>query len=307
MGNAPRTILITGATGFIGSALVKQLRERGDRVIALTRDPERARRQLGSQLHYATRLDGIGADVAVDAIVNLAGEPIAGGPWTAARKQRFVASRVGTTRALVDWLQARRQQAAALPAVLVSGSAIGYYGERGDETLTETSAPRPEFMSTLCQQWEAEAERAQALGLRVCRLRTGLVLGRHGGLLAPLLLSTQCGLGSVFGNGAQWQSWIHLDDELGLILHLLDHDVAGGAYNATAPEPVRQREFADQLARACGRPRWLRTPAVALRLLGEMSELFLGSQRVLPRASQAAGYRFRYERLDSALADLLSR
>lgn len=301
--NPSRTVLVTGATGFIGSALVAQLLARGDSVVALSRNGTKARRKLGARVQIVESLTQIAPSAAIDAVVNLAGEPLAGGPWSAARKQRFVDSRVQTTAQLVDLFE----RLASPPAVLVNGSAVGYYGERGDDTLDEHDRPRDEFLSTLCQQWEAEARRADMLGVRVCLLRTGLVLGAGGGLLAPLLLSSRLGLGAVFADGRQWQPWIHIDDEIGLILHLIDHPTLSGPFNATSPEPVTQRELMDTLATVLNRPRWLRVPASLLKLSGEMSVLFMVSQRVLPTFALESGYVFRYPALATALRQTIGR
>lgn len=301
--NPSRTVLVTGATGFIGSALVAQLLARGDSVVALSRNATKARRKLGARVQIVESLAQIAPSAVIDAVVNLAGEPLAGGPWSAARKQRFVDSRVQTTAQLIDLFE----RLASPPAVLVNGSAVGYYGERGDDTLDERDRPRDEFLSTLCQQWEAEARRADMLGVRVCLLRTGLVLGAGGGLLAPLLLSSRLGLGAVFANGRQWQPWIHIDDEIGLILHLIDHPTLSGPFNATSPEPVTQRELMDILATVLKRPRWLRVPASLLKLSGEMSVLFMVSQRVLPTFALESGYVFRYPALATALRQIIGR
>lgn len=301
--NPSRTVLVTGATGFIGSALVAQLLARGDSVVALSRNATKARRKLGARVQIVESLAQIAPSAVIDAVVNLAGEPLAGGPWSAARKQRFVDSRVQTTAQLIDLFE----RLASPPAVLVNGSAVGYYGERGDDTLDERDRPRDEFLSTLCQQWEAEARRAEMLGVRVCLLRTGLVLGAGGGLLAPLLLSSRLGLGAVFANGRQWQPWIHIDDEIGLILHLIDHPTLSGPFNATSPEPVTQRELMDILATVLKRPRWLRVPASLLKLSGEMSVLFMVSQRVLPTFALESGYVFRYPALATALRQIIGR
>lgn len=297
-----RTVLVTGATGFIGRALCTALRERGDSVVALTRDARRARRLLGADIEPLERLVDIPETRRIDAIVNLAGEPLAGGLWTSRRKQAFIDSRVNTTQALVS-LIARLE---TKPQVLVNGSAIGYYGERGDETLEEHSDPAPGFMSELCQRWETAAMGAQEQGTRVCLLRTGLVLGADGGLLAPLLLSSRLGMGAVMGSGQQWMAWIHLQDEIGIILYLLDHPTLTGAVNAVAPNPVRQAELMKTLAATLHRPQWLRVPAFALKMSGEMSVLFLISQRVLPKTALSAGYVFAYPELPAAIEAIIA-
>ncbi|HYD99374.1 MAG TPA: TIGR01777 family oxidoreductase [Alphaproteobacteria bacterium] len=294
---APLHVVVTGGTGFIGRHLVRRLVADGHGVTVLTRDPALAEFHFGPHAAAVSSLSDIPAGLRVDAVVNLAGAPTLGGPWTARRRRLLRESRTATTRAVVDWLAGRAQR----PAVLVSGSAIGFYGRRGDEGLDEAAAPRPEFMSRLCQDWEAEAGRAAALGVRVVALRIGLVLGR-GGMLAGLLPSFRLGLGAVLGDGRQWWSWVHIDDLVGLILHALADGGLSGPVNATAPEPVPQREFGRMLGRRLRRPVRLRLPAGPLRLLlGEMAELLLAGQRVLPAKAEAAGYRFRHPTLDRAL------
>ncbi|MDB5967936.1 MAG: hypothetical protein JWQ90_386 [Hydrocarboniphaga sp.] len=302
MDSAPRTILVTGATGFIAGSLIPALLARGDQVVALARDAIRARAKLGANIEIVDSLDALDATRVIDAVVNLAGEPLAGGLWSPQRKQRFIDSRVNTTAAVVA-LIARLQKK---PDVLVSGSAVGYYGDRGDHALAEHDEPTTEFMSELCVLWEAEALRASRLGVRVCLLRTGLVFGRNGGLLPPLLLSSRFGMGAVLGDGRQWQPWIHLDDEVGIILHLLDHPTISGPLNAVAPEPVTQRALMRAIADEMHRPLWLRVPRPALKLTGEMSALFLISQRALPVLALKAGYAFRYPDLRKALAAIIN-
>jgi len=298
---APQTIVITGATGFIGSALLRRLVVRGDRVIVLSRRVAKARNRFGPAVRVVGSLHDIAADERIDAIVNLAGEPLVGGLWTLQRKQRFIDSRVQTTRAVGSLIARLRHQ----PAVLISASAIGWYGERGDERLTENSATGTGFLATLCQQWEAAALDAAGDAVRLCSLRIGLVLAAHGGVLQPLALATRFGGGLVMGHGAQWQSWIHLEDLLRLIEHALADPTLQGPVNAVAPQPVTQREFMQQLARTLHRPLWLVMPAWLLRALaGEMSSLFLVSQRVGPQRAVDAGFRFRWPYLDQALAAL---
>lgn len=298
---APLTILITGATGFIAAALIPALLARGDKVISLTRNAEKARKKLGGAVEIIDSLAAIETTRRIDAVVNLAGEPLAGGLWTAERKQRFIDSRVNTTAAIVE-LMARLS---AKPQVLVSGSAVGYYGERGDDTLDEHDHPKPEFLSELCQRWETQAQRATHLGVRVCLVRSGLVFGKGGGLLQPLLQSSRLGLGAVLGDGRQWQPWIHIDDEVGIILHLLAHPTMSGPFNAVAPNPVTQRALMQAIADELQRPLWLRLPTPALKLAGEMSALFLISQRALPVFVLESGYTFQYPELHGALKAIL--
>ena len=297
----PRTYLVTGATGFIGDAVVRTLLARGDAVIALSRRREKALERFGPHVRCVESLDELEAAARVDGIVNLAGGGIMTLPWVGARRRVLIASRCDTTRALVAL--ARRLESP--PAVLVSGSAVGYYGARGDEVCDEQTAPGAEFQSELCQKWEAEALRAQALGVRVVLLRTGLVLGTHGGALPMMALPVRLGAGATIGATSQWMSWIHIADMVRLIVFALDHPGVSGAVNATAPEPVRHREFQRALAARLGRPLWLWVPAALLRFtLGEMARIFTHGQRVVPRRAGERGFLFRYATLDAALAVL---
>jgi uncharacterized protein (TIGR01777 family) len=291
--------LITGGSGFIGSALCRSLIADGHSVVVLTRDVQRAQRRLPAQVILVERLADVGD---VDAVVNLAGENLADRRWTAARKQALRDSRLATTHGLIDWMAGRTQR----PHVLVSGSAVGWYGPRGDEELGEDASPGSDFAARLCRDWEAEAEKAGALGVRVCRIRTGIVLDASGGALAKMLLPFRLGLGGRFGDGRQWMSWIAREDEVRLIRWLLGSESAQGAYNATAPAPVTNADFTRMLGVALHRAAILPAPAFALRLmLGEMAELLLSGQRVIPVRAQAEGFRFRYFDLSSALRTIV--
>lgn len=289
-------ILITGGTGFIGRALCSQLQQSGHTLTVLTRHPTRA--ALPGVRCIAT-LEDAGP---IHAVVNLAGEPLAAGRWSAVRKQEFRDSRIGCTTRLVQWM-ARQSQC---PKVLISGSALGYYGPRDDTVLDEHAAPGDDFAAQLCRDWEAAAIRAEALGVRICRVRTGVVLGRDGGALAKMLPPFRLGAGGPMGDGRQWMSWIHRQDLVRLLQWLLETNSAYGPYNGTAPEPVRNADFARALGKALHRPALLPTPAFALKLaFGEMSELLLTGQRVVPAHAQAEGFRFNWPTLDAALADIL--
>ena len=297
-----RTVLVAGATGFIGRALVRRLIERGDRVIALTRDPVKAHMILGTAPIVTTRLSDLPASLPIDAVVNLAGAPMIAPPWTKERKRQLVESRVGITRMLVDWLAGRSQR----PEALVNASAIGWYGAGGDEALDENAPAGQGFAAVLCRAWEREAASATALGLRVCRLRLGLVLGREGGMLKSLLPGHRLGLGAVIGDGRQWLSWIHRDDAVELIVRAIADPLFSGAINATAPAPIRQADFARALGRVLHRPVWLRLPAAPLRaVLGERASLLLEGPRVLPRRALEIGFAFRCPEIEPALRDLL--
>jgi uncharacterized protein (TIGR01777 family) len=299
---SPRHVLITGATGFVGGYLVRTLIARGDSVTVLTRDADRALDRFGPHVRVVTSLDGIDTSTRIDAVVNLAGARILGFPWTRRRRHTLIQSRVRTTRGLVD-LCARLQNA---PRVFVSASAIGYYGIRGDERIDEQGAPQSIFQSELCQQWEEAATAAEALGTRVVRLRFGLVFGRDGGALPSLALPVRLGLGAMLGSGKQWVSWIHIEDLVRLIEFALEKPVLRGAVNAVAPNPATHLQVQRALARTLRRPMWMRVPAFAVRAaLGEMAQLLVDGQRVLPRRALAAGFEFRYRDLIAALDHLL--
>ena len=291
--------LISGGSGFIGQALCRSLVDDGCDVVVLTRDAVRARSRLPGKTALIEKLGDAGD---VDVVVNLAGENLADGRWTAARKREMRESRLGTTRSLVDWMAARERR----PRILVSGSAVGWYGPRGDEKLGEDAAPGEDFAATLCRDWEAEAQKAAALGVRVCIVRTGIVLDAGGGALRKMLLPFRLGLGGRLGDGRQWMSWIARPDLVGLIRWLAETEAATGAYNATAPTPATNAEFTRTLAAALHRPALLPVPAFALRLLlGEMAELLLTGQRVLPIRAQAQGFGFRYSDLSAALRTII--
>ena len=295
-------ILLTGGTGLIGQALCQHWQRQGHELWVWSRDPHKVQR-LCSGARSVQRLGDLDPAQPFDAVVNLAGAPIADRPWTAARRALLWRSRVELTRQLVDWIG---QQSTA-PRVLLSASAIGWYGDQGDALLTEASPPGgADFGSTLCIAWEQEAERASTHGVRVACLRIAPVLAPQGGMLARLLLPFRVGLGGRLGSGQQWMPWIHLDDLVGLFDHLLRSNDAQGAFNACAPEAVRNSDFTRALGQALHRPTLLPAPAWALRLaLGEMSVLLLGGQHLQPQRTQASGFRWRYPRLESALAALL--
>lgn len=292
-------VLLTGGTGFIGHALCEHLLRAGHALSVLTRDPIRAHTQVPASARVLVSLDDARD---VEAVVNLAGEPLMAGRWNAERKAEFRRSRLGTTQALMTWMARQSVR----PGVLVSGSAIGYYGPRDDEALDESAAPGDDFAAQLCRDWETEAMQAEGLDVRTCRLRTGIVLAADGGALAKMLPPFRLGAGGPMGDGRQWMSWIHRDDLVRMIAWLLDSDRAGGAYNGTAPEPVTNRVFARTLGKALHRPAVLPTPAFALKAgFGEMAQLLLTGQRVLPAHALAEGFTFRFPILEDALRDLL--
>jgi len=299
-------VLVTGATGFVGQALVNELCREGRRVIALSRDLRQARGLFGPGVWVVDDLDAIPSETRIDAIVNLAGARVLGMPWTAARRRMLLGSRVGITQRLVALMRRLEQR----PRVLVSASAVGFYGAVNDGTpCTEASLPKPgEFQSDLCAAIEHEARRAEALGVRVVRLRFGVGLGREDGAYPMQALAARFGLGAVLGTGRQPAPWLHRDDAVGLIRFALEHDELSGPVNAVAPDTPHQADFARALAASFGRRARLRAPAWPLRhLAGEMSTLLLDGQNVVPAAALAAGYRFRHPTLQSALADLAAR
>jgi hypothetical protein len=297
-----QTVLITGATGFIGRRLVQALNSAGRDVIVLARDPARAA-ALIPPFRLITGLSQLPDETRIDAIVNLAGEPIANGLWTVAKRHRILASRLRMTGNVVRLIRRLKVR----PGVLVSASAIGWYGNRDDERLTEAASGRPSFGNSICGDWERAATQAERFGVRVVRLRIGLVLGTEGGMLASMLAPFEYGLGGPIGSGQQWMSWIALDDVVRLIAHTIATCSLKGPVNATAPEPVCNADFTQELARALNRPAFLRIPAAPLRLLaGDLAdELLLGGRRVIPEKALASGFAFRHETLRSAFAAIL--
>ncbi|GLX15208.1 NAD-dependent dehydratase [Pseudomonas straminea] len=295
-------ILITGGTGLIGQALCHQWAAQGHQLTVLSRRPEQVPVLCGTSVRGVARLEDI-SDEPLDAVVNLAGAPIADRPWSKARKQLLWESRIGLTERLVSWLQRREQK----PAVLLSGSAVGWYGDAGEHIIDEQAKPGADFAAQLCIAWEETAQQAEALGIRVVLLRTGLVLAKEGGMLKRMATPFRFGLGGRIGSGRQWMPWIHIADQIALIDFLLQHEQARGPYNACAPHPVRNAEFVKELGHAVHRPTLMLLPGFALRAaLGEMSLLLLGGQHALPARAQEAGFEFRFTRLDVALVDLLS-
>jgi uncharacterized protein (TIGR01777 family) len=301
-------ILMTGSTGFVGAALCQELQSTGHTVCRLVRPGTAVEKPKGAggfdvNWNPATGELG-GAAVGADAIVNLAGASIADGRWTAERKQLLLASRVNTTRALVQALS----KMAARPRVLVSASGIGYYGNGGDQVLTEESPLGHEFLSRLGQEWEAEAAKAEALGIRVVRARFGVILAKHGGALPRMARPFLWGAGGKIGSGEQWMSWVTLPDVVAILRFALENGAARGAINVVSPQPVRNAEFTKMLAKILHRPALFPAPAFALRLLlGEMAnELLLASQRAMPAQLEKLGYPFLHPDLASALAAVLS-
>jgi uncharacterized protein (TIGR01777 family) len=302
----PKRVLLTGATGFIGPKLAQRLLARGDRVLVYARNPAKGRRLLGAEADIVSDLAHVPSTAHVDAIVNLAGESIAGGLWTRRRRERLIGSRLGVTSALLE-LVARLD---AKPTTWINASAVGYYGARdGDEPLDETANAGTGFQTELCRRWEEAALEAGNHGAHVALLRFGVVLGSDGGFLPAMARPVRLFAGTVMGTGRQWFSWIHIDDLLDALLFALDRERLAGPINATAPNPVRHGELMAAIAAALHRPLWpIKVPAPLLRAgLGEMAELFVDGQRVLPVRLQALHFRFRYPTIDAALAQALPR
>jgi uncharacterized protein (TIGR01777 family) len=295
-------IFVTGATGFVGRRVVAALLEAGHRAVATSRSLERARDLLGPDvdlLPSTAGLERISAALSgCDAVINLAGEPVVGGRWTAGRVAAIRTSRVDATRRLVSAVQ----RAEPRPSVLVSASAVGIYGDRGEEILDSDSVPGEGTLAEITQAWEAEALAARSLGLRVALPRLGVVLGRGGGFLGRVAPLHERGLGGALGSGRQWLPWVHIDDVVAVLLRSLVDPRLEGPFDLVAPTPVRQRQLSEALASVYGRSARLPAPAVALRLaLGEGASVLLDSARVRPSTLEALGYPFRYPEPSSAL------
>lgn len=296
-------ILITGGSGFIGSQLCKKLLERNDQLTVLSRSPDSVKSRCGASITPLASLAALTAEDKFDAIINLAGEPIADARWSDQQKSALIESRIGTTHQLINYIKRAKQK----PECLISGSAVGYYGDGGDQPLDENSPFHDEFTHRLCRDWEAAAHEAEQQGVRVCLLRTGLVVGRNGGFLSKMLLPFKLCLGGRLGDGKQWMSWIHLFDLIAMILFLLDHHELHGPFNGTAPEPVNNADFTRSLAKTLHRIAPFPIPAITLRIaMGEMSRLLLTGQRVLPKRALDAGFEFKFTRLESALDETLN-
>ena len=299
-------VLVTGGTGFIGSRVCSALHQQGDTVHVLSRNPERAQTKVESaRACYAWNPEAekppAEATNGIASVVHLAGETIAG-KWNEEKKRRIRDSRILSTRNLVESLAA----ADTKPNELVCASAIGYYGDSGDEHFTEVSPAGNDFLAKVCQEWEAEAQKATDLGIRVVTVRIGLVLGLGGGLLAQVLPPFKFGVGGILGNGRQWMSWIHVNDVVGIMLHALENNEIRGPLNATAPTPVRNTEFTKTLGTVLRRPTLFPVPTFGLKLMmGEFADFIVLSQKVLPEKTEVSGYEFRHRTLESALRDLL--
>jgi len=291
-------IVVVGGSGFLGEPLVQRLASRGDDVAVLTRDPSRLR--AGRPLPWDGRSQGAWSDevAAADVVINLAGENVGDGRWTAERKRRLVASRIDATHAIVEALRRHPSR----PRTLINASAVGYYGDRKDEILDENASRGEGFLAELVERWESAAREAAPLA-RLVLLRLGVVLASDGGALAKMLLPFRLGVGGPIGNGRQWMSWVAREDVLRAIEWAIGSPAVSGIYNITAPQPVRSREFAQALGKALHRPAVMPVPAIALKLaLGQMAEeTLLPSQRAVPRRTEGAGFTFQYGSIDAAL------
>jgi uncharacterized protein (TIGR01777 family) len=297
-------ITLTGATGLIGQRLVGALKDRGDDVTVLSRNAEKATAALGVPAVAWDAMAGPAPTEALsgrDAVVHLAGEPVAQ-RWNAERKQAIRDSREIGTRNLVAGIEA----ASPRPGALISSSAVGYYGKHGDERIEESTPPGSDFLAGVCVMWEAEADRAVTLGLRVVHIRTGVVLDQSGGALKTMLPPFKMGVGGPVAGGRQYMPWIHLDDIVGLYLKALDDTTWAGAYNGSAPEPVTNKEFSKALGKALHRPSFAPVPALAIKALyGEMSEIVTEGQRAVPKRALEGGYVYAHPDLDEALTSAL--
>jgi uncharacterized protein (TIGR01777 family) len=306
-------VLVTGATGFLGRELARRLLAGGHAVRALSRHPDSAKRSLppGCEAHAWNAPGPVppGAIAGADAVVHLAGENVGQWPWTEARKRAIRDSRILGTRALVDSLARLAGSPDGLPKALISVSGIGYYGDGGSDWKREEDAPGKGFLAAVVRDWEAEALKAEALGLRVALPRLGAVLDRGGGALAKMLPAFKLGIGAVVGTGRQYFSWIHREDAVGAMAHALETGAFRGPVNVCAPDPPTNREFSRALARALHRPLLFRAPSFAMSLVfGEMGrETLLGSQRAAVEKLTGLGYPFRYPGLDQALEEILAR
>lgn len=297
-------ILITGGTGLIGRQLCRVLQAEGHQLTVLSRRPATVAAKCGAAVQAMASLAEYSADVCFDAVINLAGEPIADQAWNEKRKKALRDSRVALTHELVECIAAAKSK----PAVLLSASAIGFYADRGDLAQDESSPAGHDFPAKLCVDWEAAALAAEKLGVRVCLLRSGLVLSRDGGLLERMVPPFKLGMGARIGNGRQWMSWIHIDDHVAMLLVLLHDNNASGPYNLTAPNPVTNAEFTTVLADTLHRSTRFAAPASLIKFtMGERASLLLEGQRILPRRMKEGGYQFAFENLAKALGNVLAK
>ncbi|MBB4037031.1 hypothetical protein GGR21_002945 [Dysgonomonas hofstadii] len=295
-------IFITGGTGLIGSALIRTLLQQGHVITVLTRNQAKAEKKLGTAVRYCTSLESLKSMDKYDAVINLAGEPIAGKRWTKKQKERLCDSRWDITRRLTELIKTGDSP----PSVYISGSAIGYYGAQADNLLTEIADSHDEFTYQLCKKWEGLAVAAESPNTRVCISRTGVVLSRKGGMLAMLSMPFKLGLGCVLGKGLQYISWIHIQDMVNGIIYLLNMPEARGVFNFTAPNPVTNKRFANILSSTLYRPQIFKIPSFLIKLvMGESATILLDGQRAIPQHLTDLHYRFTFEHLDEALRNLM--
>ncbi|KPP97730.1 TIGR01777 family oxidoreductase [Marinobacter sp. HL-58] len=295
-----KRILVTGGTGFIGQLLCQTLIADGHELTILSRQPAANVQSLCGRVESVNELEQLRDQGGFDAVINLAGEGIADKRWSENRKQELRDSRIDLTNQLVDVIRSWK----TLPAVLVSGSAVGFYGDQGSHRVTEDTPPHDEFSHRLCSDWEQAALRLEPAGVRVCLSRTGVVAGPGGGFLQRMLLPFKLGLGGRLGNGHQYMPWVHRDDVVAALVWMMNTDTARGAYNVVSPNPVTNRQFTKCLAGVLGRPAIFPAPAPVLKVaLGEMSRLLLTGQMAIPERLEAEGFRFRFANLGPALAD----
>jgi uncharacterized protein (TIGR01777 family) len=294
--------LITGGTGLIGSALCRSLIAQGDQVTVLSRSIEKVKVRCGDNVTPIRSLYTINNQTKIDVIVNLAGEPIADKRWSVEQKAVLEQSRIEVTHSLIQWISQRPSK----PDCLISGSAVGWYGDQGNNDVTEQTTFNQEYTHDLCEQWEQQAMRAAQLNVRVCLLRTGLVLSSKGGFLEKMLPPFKLGLGGKLGTGQQFMPWIHINDMVNIIVFLANNDQLKGIFNTCSPNPVNNEVFTQALARQLNRPAFFSVPSFVLNtLLGEMSRLLLTGQRAKPENLTANGFEFIYTDINEALADVI--
>lgn len=294
--------LIAGGTGLIGSALTHELISRGAKVSIFTRNAEKAHKLFGDTITAVTDLNALPDTTGFTHIAHLAGSPLAGGLWTKSRKQSFFDSRAGISKQINDFLKRQTDK----PKLLLSGSAIGYYGDIVRGTADEHSPAGEDFMADICSSWEKEADGGKGYVDRLVKLRTGIVLSEKGGLMEPMTIAAKFGLGATLGSGEQWMSWITLEDIIRLILFIVYETDTTGPVNATTNDPVRQKDFQKQLSKSLSRRQFIWAPAFMLKLLlGDMADLFLTGQRVVPNVAENIGFRFNHPTLKLALDAIL--
>ena len=298
-------ILITGGTGFIGSALSRELSNSGHKVIIASRRKTPPKLENIEIVRWDIQTP-LSSEImsGIDAVINLAGESLISGRWTEKRKERIMSSRVNTTRLLVESMK----NANPKPKVLISVSAVGYYGPHGDEYVTEDFPPASDFLAEVCKAWEKEALKAQELGVRVVITRFGVVLESDGGALSKMAIPFKFFLGGHLGSGQQWFSWVHREDLIGFMKYALENESVSGHFNLTSPQPVTNKEFCSALGKALNRPSWFHVPAFMIKLtLGEVGKVLLTGQRVLPEKALKAGYQFKYPEINEALMAIFGK